>query len=266
MMTIGVLACLFDCATNLESVLRAWFNVDLKANGVGFKIAAVSGMFKEYAELGYDERALDIETAGELLCSEKYPFDYLYIINSPYCITHKSQLRFFSEAETRDFALRYLLSEKVDIVWLLDGDEIYTTSQIESIVNYIRQNDSADWYSVNFKNYIFDGEVWIPGFHPPRLFWAKRHEGIEKFYSDNVILYCDGNKSVDLAGIIIPEETAHIKHLTWLHSSGKKKYEYQMKHFGECSYVWNYEENRLEFNEEYYKKYRLPLPILNDGP
>src|SRR5215212_7712856 len=158
-MRIGILACLFDCAANLESVLRPWFDIHLREGGFEFKIAAVSGMFKEYAELGYDAEALDMETASELLRSEKYPFDYLYIINNPYSITDKSQLRFFSEAETRDFALSYLLSEKIDAVWMLDGDEIYTVGQIESIVNYIREGGSADWYAINFKNYIFDGHV-----------------------------------------------------------------------------------------------------------
>jgi hypothetical protein len=262
-MMIGILACLFDCAGNLEGVLRPWFDMRSKVAGVGFKIAAVSGMFKEYAELGYHEGALDTETATELLCREKYPFDYLYIINNPYSISERSQLRFFSEAQTRDFALRYLLSEKVDLVWMLDGDETYTTDQIAAIVRYVRQYDAADWYAVNFKNYIFDGAVWIAGFHPPRLFWTSRHQGIKQFYSDNVILYGDGKKSADLEGMIIPEETAHVKHLTWLHENGKKKYEYQMRHFGECSYVWNYEENRLEFNQEYYDKYGLALPMLH---
>jgi hypothetical protein len=262
-MRIGILACLFNCAANLESVLRPWFDLKLRGPGVELKIAAVSGMFKEYAELGYEQDALDIETARELLRHEKYPFDYLSLINNPHSITDKSQLRFFSEAETRDFALRYLLAEKVDLLWLLDGDEIYEEAQIESIISYIRKNEPADWYSINFKNYIFDGKVWIDGFHPPRVFRTDRGQGIRKFYSDNVILYCDGRRSVELMGLIIPEEIAHIKHLTWLDTDGRKKYEYQMRHFGECSYVWNYKENKLEFNEEYYKKYEQQLPRLN---
>jgi hypothetical protein len=250
----------------LESVLRPWFDLTSQAPGVEFKMAAVSGMFKEYAELGYEEEALDVETARELLCHEKYPFDYLSLINDPYSVTDKNQLRFFSEAETRDFALRYLLSQKVDLVWLLDGDEIYRAGQIESIISYIRKNDLADWYSINFKNYIFDGKVWLGGFHPPRVFWTNRRQGVSNFYSDNVILYGDGSRSNELQGIIIPEEIAHIKHLTWLNVNGKKKYEYQMKHFGECSYIWNYEENKLELNEEYYEKYGQQPPCLNHDP
>jgi hypothetical protein len=265
-MKIGILACLFDCAANLESVLRPWFDINLRELGIEFKIAAVSGMFKEYAELGYGKEALDIETARELLCREKYPFDHLYLINDPYSISDESQLRFFSEAETRDFALRYLLSEKVDLIWLLDGDEIYEAEKIKSIISYVRENERADWYSINFKNFVFDGKVWLSGFHPPRIFWTNRGQGIRKFYSDVIILYCDGRRSVELQSIVIPEEIAHIKHLTWLNTNGKKKYEYQMRHFGECSYVWNYKENRLELNEKYYKKYGLQLPTLNYEP
>ena len=265
-MRIGILACLFDCAANLESVLRPWFDLKLREPGIEFKIAAVSGMFKEYAELGYAENALDIETARELSCREKYPFDYLSLINDPNSITDESQLRFFTEPETRGFALRYLLSEKVDLMWLLDGDEMYGAKQIESIISYVCKNDLADWYSINFKNYIFDGKVWLSGFHPPRIFWTNRRQGIRKFYADNIILYCDGSRSDEFPGMIIPEEIAHIKHLTWLYVNGRKKYEYQMRHFGECSYVWNYEENKLEFNEEYFKKYGEQLPCLNYDP
>lgn len=264
-MRIGVLACLFDCAANLESVLRPWFDIDLRERGVEFKIAAVSGMFKEYAELGYDAEALDVETASELLRREKYPFDYLYVINNPYSLSDQGELRFFSEAETRDFALSYLLSEKVDAVWMLDGDEIYTAVQIESIVSYICENDLVDWYAINFKNYIFDGHVWADGFHPPRIFRTDRHGGIQQFCSDNVILYRDGSKTIDHPGAIIPEDVAHIRHLTWLHQNGRKKYEYQMRHFGECSYRWNYQESKLELNEEYYRKYGLPMPTLHDS-
>ncbi len=265
-MKIGILACLFDCVANLESVLRPWFDLNLQELGIEFKIAAVSGMFKEYAELGYKENVLDSETASELLCHEKYPFDYLYLINDQYSITDENQLRFYSEAETRDFSLRYLLSEKADLVWLLDGDEIYRARQIISLISYICENGLADWYAINFRNYIFDGKVWLDGFHPPRIFWTNRHQGIRRFYSDNVILYCDGSRSDELSGIIIPEEVARIKHLTWLHVNGRKKYEYQMRHFGECSYVWNYKENRLELDEEYYKKYGQQLPRLRYDP
>ncbi len=265
-MKIGILACLFDCAANLESVLRPWFDISSRVPGIEFKIAAVNGMFKEYAELGYEEDALDIETARELLCREKYPFDHLSLINDPYSITDKNQLRFFSEAETRGFALRYLLDQKVELIWLLDGDEIYEERQIESIIYYVCQNDLADWYAINFRNYILDGKVWLSGFHPPRIFWTNRCQGISKFYSDNIILYNDGSRSHELQGKIIPEEIAHIKHLTWLNINGKKKYEYQIRHFGECSYIWNYEENKLELNEEYYTKYGQQLPCLNYDP
>ena len=36
-----------------------------------------------------------------------------------------------------------------------------------------------------------------------------------------------------------------------------------MKHFGHCGYKWNYELNKLEFNQEYYLKNNEKTPIIN---
>jgi ribosomal protein L6P/L9E len=53
--------------------------------------------------------------------------------------------------------------------------------------------------------------------------------------------------------------------MTWLHSNGKDKYEYQMKHFGHCGYKWNYETNQLELNLEFYAKNKIDIPkIINE--
>jgi hypothetical protein len=50
--------------------------------------------------------------------------------------------------------------------------------------------------------------------------------------------------------------------MTWLHSNGKEKYEYQIKHFGECSYEWNYETNKLEFNKDFFDRKSILPPIV----
>jgi hypothetical protein len=54
-----------------------------------------------------------------------------------------------------------------------------------------------------------------------------------------------------------------VKHLTWMHENGKSKYEYQMKHFGACSYKWNYQKNELEFNEDFFIRNNVTKPKIN---
>jgi hypothetical protein len=162
------------------------------------------------------------------------------------------------------------LAEKCDVIYLLDLDEFYSIEQILNIFKYIEKEEYITWFSTPMKNYIFDGKQYIEGFCPPRAFcnFPNSHS-INKIYFDNDVLYsCGEGGTIDyklLPNKSIPKNLINggIKHLTWLHTNGKLKYEYQMKHFGHCGYKWNYESNLLEINIDYYKKYNLPLPEIN---
>ena len=95
-----------------------------------------------------------------------------------------------------------------------------------------------------FKNYILDGKtIYCKGFCPPRIF--RRTGGdmisaeIDRFYYDNDLIYKLSGDTFynqcnykDLSSKTIPDNIAHIKHLTWLHKNGKNKVMYQIKHFG----------------------------------
>lgn len=179
------------------------------------------------------------------------------------------------EAEARDKCLQYLLSnDELEFVWIVDSDEYYTEEEILRICDFIYRNRTAEWFSLNFKNYVFDGTVWIDGFCPPRIFRVKTLDGlakINKFYFDNDINYKTffTNQILDyktLPSINTPKKIAHIKHMTWLHSNGQEKVEYQNKHFGGiCSYKWNKKKKKLQFNNEYFRKYNKEKPELNKG-
>ena len=172
-----------------------------------------------------------------------------------------------TESQARNQCLEYLLHSDVDLIWLLDGDEFYSVDQIREIIYFVekRMTETNSYFSINFKNHVFDGVEWVDGFCPPRIFFKKIHGGIDQFYWDNDITYLDGTNYKVLNEIKIPRETAHIRHMTWLHENGKEKYEYQVKHFGQCSYKWNYETEKLEFDLDYYEKHSLPVPELKIG-
>ena len=53
--------------------------------------------------------------------------------------------------------------------------------------------------------------------------------------------------------------------MTWLHNNSKDKYFYHMKHFGECSYLWNEEKQEVEINYDYYRKYNKNVPIIYEN-
>lgn len=246
-MKIGIIYCAYNCETFVAKSLDSF--IESKQKNIISNIAAVSVPFTEYQSISFYQ-----DNTTKIL--EDKDIDILF-----------KEPKFVKESEARNFCLEYLKNQNSDIIWIVDGDELYTVSDINNIINYINKNPNNYWYSINFKNYIFDGSQWIDGFCPPRIFRTQSDIlNIDSFYWDNDICY----KSIDnklynyknLQNLEIPKEVAHIKHMTWLHSNGKNKYEYQMKHFGDCGYKWNYISNKLEFNLDFYLKNNQQLPTI----
>lgn len=246
-MKIGILGCGYNCSDDLNSRLEPWFEASINNNLI---FSFVSCPF-EHFQLFNNLNTLNLLNA----LKQKNLIKYLY--------TSDNQV---SESVARNYALKPLLEESVDYIWLLDlSDEYYKFEEINQIISYVKNNNLYDWFSINFKNYIFDGNEWVDDFCPPRIFKNVFPKKIKNFYWDNDIVYEYNNIEINyksLSECKIPKNIAHIKHMTWLHSNGKNKYEYQMKHFGECSYRWNYEINKLEFNKDFFDKKSILPPIV----
>lgn len=189
------------------------------------------------------------------------------------CIFHDEN-KSFKEHEARNIPLDYLKNNTdIDTVLILDIDEFYTEKEIENLLKFINSEDFSwvAWAKINFKNYIFDEKSWTDDFCPPRIFKIKYQDYIlDKFYWDNDILYTNKNgTSIDykqLSSIVLPKNNIHIKHMTWLNNErSKNKIEYQEKHFGACSYKWDYLKKSVEINKDFYKKSgQIPPTIYND--
>lgn len=251
-MKIGVLGCGFNCIEDIENRLSPWFEV-AKQEEIVFSF--VSCMFKEYEDL-----SIVIDNSETIK----------YFQN----LQNNNQIKYFNssnkplvESEARNLALFPLLEENVDCVWLLDlSDEYYSRDEIQSIIKYISNDKFIAWYKINFKNYILDGKQWIDDFCPPRIFFNSRGLKISKFYWDNDIIYTNGKENFNYTGLVyknIPKHIAHVRHMTWLHSNGKIKVEYQNKHFGHCSYKWNEEKNELEIDKNFFIINNIPQPIIH---
>ncbi len=248
-MKIGILGCFYDCAEDIDDVLEPWKRVKEESYSHELLISSIHCQFKEYADMGIPN--YDGHTAAKI--AENKTIDLPFTSMVP-----------LTEAQARSLPLNFLLEQDVDAVWLLDGDEFYTIKEINSIIKYVEDNPDYYYYKINFKNYIFDGKKWIDGFCPNRIFWTNKAHKIDKFYWDNDILYSNGSTQSSFPECEIPRDVAHIRHMTWLHSNGKKKTEYHAKHFGECSYKWNEEKSEIELDLDYYKKHSKETPKINE--
>jgi hypothetical protein len=251
--TVGVVACGYECDDLIDRVLEPW----KKFSKENIIFSGVYAPFIEWYKL----------FGGSL---GETPSWYEH---------HKEMFKYFSvpskagtEAEIRNIALEPLLKkEECDYIFLLDlSDEIYTIEEIERIFSFVKFHPEISWFSLRFKNYVFKETQWLEGFNPPRVF-STRADGLvlKDFYFDNDIRYIDPYRQeiVDyktLPSLLVPKNIAFIKHLTWLNNErSRRKYEYQIRHFGHCSYKWNYDTQELEFDDEYFLKYNLSKPKIN---
>lgn len=177
--------------------------------------------------------------------------------------------KFIKEHEARDLALQFLLQKGVDLIFLVDADEIYTDENIEDILTFVKNNEAA-WYTVSLKNFVFDKKHYLEEpFSPPRIFRTKYKQFIHpQMYWDNDFAYhdIDADKFVtqnDLPKLDIPKEVAWVDHYTWLSDNiGKRKVKYQEDRGWECSYRWNRQEGKLEFNTDFYKNKGVNIPTV----
>lgn len=252
-MKIGLIASAYNCAEFLEESLLPWKTFKDEATHK-LVCSFVHNCFKENERLGLSIHSKD-KTHEILNKYQQNSFLNYYSFSDKY----------LGEAEARNICLRNVLAEKVDYVWTIGLDEIYTVSEINKIISFIELNPFVDWFKINYKNYVFDGKQWIDGFNPPRIFKTSSHGGLKELYYDDDFVYNDGTDYKNTPSVEIPRSIAHVKHMTWLHSNGKAKVEYQKARWGGngCSYSWDYEGNGLKFNEDFFKKNNQSKPALN---
>jgi hypothetical protein len=256
-MKIGIVFCAYNCSETLEYSLEHWIKArEFQLAGNQYLISAVSIPFAEYKDID-----LPVDETPDLLSNYKNCnlIDYLF-----------TEPKFIKESEARNLALAPLLKEDVDYIILWDGDEVITTSQIISILNFVKLDPFCSWFSISYKNFVFNKNTYLVSpFTPPRIFRVKTNGyTIDSFSWDNDILYNNqfySNHYVDYKSLptkVIPKTVAWVDHYTWLSNpKTRAKILYQQKHFnGVCSYRWNEAKNCVEFDPDFYSRRRLPIP------
>ena len=237
-MKIGIIYCAYNTEDYILETISPWIKAK---NKFDINISCVSLPFEEYLEL---DQTQDKTTEILIDLLKQGKIDSLY-----------TEPKYVKENTARNFCLFNLLDKKCDLIFLVDSDEFYNLYQIESILKYVEKNNQYDCYEIHLKNYVFDGKTWVDGFHPFRIFRNDRNMGINEFYWDNDLLFNNGKTHKQSNYVTIPKEIAHIKHMTWLNNEKSKlKIQYNLKHFGGCSYKCNKEKNGLEFDLNYYDR------------
>ena len=255
-MRIGIIYCAYSSEEYVEKSLSPFIE---GASGHSFVISAISYPFVGF-EKGGNKKTLDI--------LRKYRDEGKIYLN------YGSEE--IEEPTARQIALDQLLEIGVDLIWMVDSDELYTKQQIHGIIKFVQEEEFVAWFRLSFKNRVFDFDYLEEPFCPPRIFRIKvSNYQINRFIDDNNLSYRGRLKrdivpDLALSNMTVPKSVAWIDHYTWLdtpESKGrtKKKVEYQLKHFGICSYKWDYKENKLEFDEKYYEGKSLPKVLKDEG-
>lgn len=253
-MKIGIILAAYACENTVKDCLAPWLQAIEKHD---IELGIVSVPFKDFPPQ-------DNKITEQIIIDSVHKTK-AFLLSSDQEMT---------EHDARNMPLEYFRDQGFDYIWLVDGDEIYTLEQIDRIINFIADDKYTMWWALNFKNYVFTPKTWIEGFCPPRIFRMKSSENdlvLNEFYWDNDVYYLKRSSNPDeripyqsLPNISIPTSTANIKHLTWLNNdNSRRKVQYQLKHFGVCSYLWDYEFQELRFDPEFHKKNNIPIPQLH---
>lgn len=253
MSKIGIVFCGYNCANYLERALQPW--LDLK-EALGIAIAVTNGRYSIAPKKEQDPQ-------GALSFLKLVGKDVDFLLHAP-CNENP-----WTEEQGRNYALQYLIDQGVELIWAVDGDEIYTTKQIVDILNFVREHEDKDFYYINFKNYTFKYPYWIDGFHKSVIYWTNRNIGVERFYFDCDIAYRNGMLCHDIEekGLVVPKTVAFVDHFSWLQGDPRvedKIYNQNLKYIGEegarCSF--KLDDGRLVFNERFYELRNIRKPLI----
>ena len=262
-MKIGLLFCAYGIPEYIEQSINPWIKAKEKFD---IKIAAVHGQFKENHDLGYEDN--DLETQQKLLDRlASKELDFVYRQNE-----YNNEKKYGSEAQIRNKGLQFLLNESVDCILPWDLDEVITEQEISNLIDYLKKDEFIAWYKIEYKNLTFNRKTYTKGFSPPRAFKTNYGCGykLKEMIYDNDVSYITVDGQIihyqQLPSQKIGTHVLNPLHYTWCdYERAKQKIEYQNKHFGHyagCSFKINEKEQRIEFNESYYRKTNEMLPEL----
>jgi hypothetical protein len=265
-MKIGIIFAVYNCEEHVDDCLRPWINLRESHNLI---LTATSGRFKPYQDIGIPDKN---EGTLKKLANKKLDF-----------LISTAGENLLDEDTSRNTCLDYLKSHECDIVWIVDGDELYTESQIKGIIDYIERNPDVLSFSIYLKNY----SIRLPYFEPP---WARPsiarvnspYGRINRYYFDSNFDYEDGIHGINSVETRkVPKNIAFVEHHSWTN----KDYTHDKIRYQEVRYdkwydndgnltIWPREarcskksiNGEIYFNTEYYSIRKEIIPSLHEYP
>jgi len=250
-MKIGIVLTAYNVDDYISQCLRPWLELKKDYN---LLISCNSGMFKDYHQLGFKEKN---ENTTSILVNSK--LDFLVTTNGENSL---------DEDYSRNLCLSFLNRNNCDIIWVVDGDEIYSKNEIKNILDFIIKNPEHSSYSIEFKNYTFHYPYFTKGFRKPVIYRTNFNDGISHFTFDTYIQYNDGTHIDNILKCCpIPKSICFTNHFSWLESDTRtlEKIKYQnIRYFGEehsrCAYM--IKNHELKFNNKFFTDRGMEIPIL----
>lgn len=228
---IGVIFCAWGTVDLLDRSLSPWLSLRMNP-AYDVRICAVSVKFAgfEGEDDGTRERLRWYREQGEI--------DHL--ISGPDNVP---------ETLARGMALAHLRdTQQVDMTWMVDADEFYTSDEIARILTFVAENPWTAWFRIALKNYVIDDKTYLAEpFCPPRIHRMKAGSyRAHSFSGDNDITY-GGTITRDILhqdnfpSMSIPPGTAWVRHESWMNDErGRMKSKYQWARWGNaCSFIWH---------------------------
>tara|TARA_Y100001972_G_C7626813_1_gene314443 strand:+ start:335 stop:1378 length:1044 start_codon:yes stop_codon:yes gene_type:complete len=256
-MKIGVILAAYNCEEYIDECLEPWLQFrDNSSHEI--IIAATSGRFSQYKDLGIPEN-----NSGTLKKLTSKGLDFLVTTSGD---------NLLEEDRSRDTCLNYLKPHKCDLIWLLDGDELYTKGEINGMIDYIERNPESEGFSIWMKNYTIKYPYFIPPWTRPTIYRNRLYGGIGTFHFDSFFDFEDGIHSIkDIKLNQIPKNVAFIEHYSWTDRGAtrdKIKYQNNRHNWYEegsrCSYECD--DEGIFFSNTFHEKRKVEIPSLHSYP
>jgi hypothetical protein len=251
-MRIGLVVSAYDCEKYIEAALQPW--LELRADSEHeFVIAASNGQWLKFVEAGVEPT---LDRTGQILLDSDLDFMY-----------KTSGKRAVSEEESRTILLRYLQYNDCDLIWTLDGDEVYKKDEILRTIDYVQSHPEVDCFRINFKNFTLRLPLFSDDFVRATIYRSKIRGGISKFYFDTDAVYEDGGVPDTITSGVIPRHIAFPDHFTWL-KENKRSFEkivHQRYKYGENQCAFKIEGDTLKFDDNFWSSRGIQLPCLKES-
>jgi len=259
-MKIGVILAAYNCSEFIDDCLEPWLKLRETHEII---IAATSGRFSTYRDLGIPDK--NEETLRKLATKG---LDFLMSTGGD---------NLLEEDASRDRCLDYLKPHNCDVIWLLDGDEIYTEGQILGIIDFMERNPDKEGFSIWLKNFTIEHPYFISPWSRPTIYRNRLYGGIGRFYFDSFFEFADGIHGInDIEVVQIPKYVAFIDHYPWTdRGATRDKIKYQNTRYthyngtllpegSRCQYECD--EGGIFFSNIFHQTRSIDIPSIHSYP